>query len=159
MALELTYASDTALLLDDLVDSLGRPGSAAGVVVPVLMPSLPLVDRTKVALAQRHGVAMGVVFFLPSAFIDHIAQLVGLDPVSLLAPAGLGVATGTVAGGHGRGRRYSPPGGGVRGHPSAACASPRRGRLLRPVSVFSTGDDCRLGRSARVGAYSGEVER
>ena len=88
MALELTYASDTALLLDDLVDSLGRPGSAAGVVVPVLMPSLPLVDRTKVALAQRHGVAMGVVFFLPSAFIDHIAQLVGLDPVSLLARRG-----------------------------------------------------------------------
>ena len=81
MALELTYASDTALLLDDLVDSLGRPGSAAGVVVPVLMPSLPLVDRTKVALAQRHGVAMGVTFFLPSAFIEHMAQLVGLDPV------------------------------------------------------------------------------
>ena len=81
MALELNYASDTALLLDDLVDSLGRPGSAAGVVVPVLMPSLPLVDRTKVALAQRHGVAMGVAFFLPSAFIEHMAQLVGLDPV------------------------------------------------------------------------------
>ena len=81
MTLELTYASDTALLLDDLVDSLGRPGSAAGVVVPVLMPSLPLVDRTKVALARRHGVAMGVAFFLPSAFIEHMAQLVGLDPV------------------------------------------------------------------------------
>ena len=80
MALELTYASDTTLLLDDLVDSLGRPGSAAGVVVPVLMPSLPLVDRTKVALAQGHGVAMGVAFFLPSAFIEHMAQLVGLDP-------------------------------------------------------------------------------
>ena len=81
MALELKYASDTALLLDDLVDSLGRPGSAAGVVVPVLMPALPLVDRTKVVLAQRHGVAMGVAFFLPSAFIEHMAQLVGLDPV------------------------------------------------------------------------------
>ena len=81
MALELKYASDTALLLDDLVDSLGRPGSAAGVVVPVLMPALPLVDRTKVVLAQRHGVAMGVAFFLPSAFIEHVAQLVGLDPV------------------------------------------------------------------------------
>ena len=36
MLLELTYASDATLLLDDLVDSLGRPGSAAGVVVPVL---------------------------------------------------------------------------------------------------------------------------
>ena len=81
MALELTYASDTAPLLDDLVDSLGRPGSAAGVVVPVLMPSLPLVERTRVALARRHGVAMGVTFFLPSAFIEHMAQLVGLDPV------------------------------------------------------------------------------
>ena len=81
MALELTYASDATLLLDDLVDSLGRPGSAAGVVVPVLMPSLPLVDRTKAALARRHGVAMGVAFLLPSSFIEHMAQLVGLDPV------------------------------------------------------------------------------
>ena len=83
MALELTYASDTALLLDDLVDSLGRPGSAAGVVVPVLMPSLPLVDRTKAALARRHGVAMGVAFLLPGSFIEHMAQLVGLDPLHL----------------------------------------------------------------------------
>ena len=41
MALELTYASDATLLLDDLVDSLGSRGNAAGVVVPVLMPSLP----------------------------------------------------------------------------------------------------------------------
>ena len=81
MALELTYASDATLLLDDLVDSLGRPGSAAGVVVPVLMPSLPLVDRTKAALARRHGVAMGVAFLLPSSFIEHMAQLVGLDSV------------------------------------------------------------------------------
>ena len=81
MALELTYASDATLLLDDLVDSLGRPGSVAGVVVPVLMPSLPLVDRTKAALARRHGVAMGVAFLLPGSFIEHMAQLVGLDPV------------------------------------------------------------------------------
>ena len=81
MALELTYASDATLLLDDLVDSLGRPGSAAGVVVPVLMPSLPLVDRTKAALARRHGVAMGVAFLLPGAFIEHMAQLIGLDPL------------------------------------------------------------------------------
>ena len=81
MALELKYASDATLLLDDLVDLLGRRGSAAGVVVPVLMPSLPLVDRTKAALARRHGVAMGVVFLLPGAFIEHMAQLLGLDPV------------------------------------------------------------------------------
>ena len=81
MALKLKYASDATLLLDDLVDSLGRPGSAAGVVVPVLMPSLPLVDRTKAALARRHGVAMGVAFLLPSSFIEHMAQLVGLDAV------------------------------------------------------------------------------
>ena len=81
MALELKYAADATLLLDDLVDSLGRPGSAAGVVVPVLMPSLPLVDRTKAVLARRHGVAMGVAFLLPGAFIEHMAQLVGLDPV------------------------------------------------------------------------------
>ena len=81
MALELKYTSNATLLIDDLVDSLGRPGSAAGVVVPVLMPSLPLVDRTKAALARHHGVAMGVAFLLPSAFIEHMAQLVGLDPV------------------------------------------------------------------------------
>ena len=56
-------------------------GSAAGVVVPVLMPSLPLVDRTKAALARRYGVAMGVAFLLPGAFIEHMAQLVGLDPL------------------------------------------------------------------------------
>ena len=81
MALELKYASDATLLLDDLVDSLGSPGNAAGVVVPVLMPSLPLVDRTKAALARRHGVAMGVAFLLPGAFIEHMAQLIGLDPL------------------------------------------------------------------------------
>ena len=33
MALELKYASDATALLDDLVDSLGRPGAPAGVVV------------------------------------------------------------------------------------------------------------------------------
>ena len=81
MALRLRYASDAALLIDDLVDSLGRPGSGPGVVVPVLMPSVPLVERTKAALARRHGVAMGVVFLLPGAFIEHTARLVGLDPV------------------------------------------------------------------------------
>ena len=47
------------------------------------MPSLPLVDRTKAALARRHGVAMGVAFLLPGAFIEHMAQLVGLDPLHL----------------------------------------------------------------------------
>ena len=81
MALHLKYASDATLLLDDLVDSLGRPGSGPGVVVPVLMPSRPLVERTKAKLARRHGVAMGVVFLLPGRFIEHIAGLVGLDPV------------------------------------------------------------------------------
>ena len=81
MALELRFASDATLLLDDLVDSLGRPGSAAGVVVPVLMPSLPLADRTRAALARRHGVAMGVAFLLPGTFVEHMAQMVGLDPV------------------------------------------------------------------------------
>ena len=81
MALHLKYASDATLLIDDLVDSLGRPGSGPGVVVPVLMPSVPLVERTKAALARRHGVAMGVVFLLPGAFIEHTARLVGLDPV------------------------------------------------------------------------------
>ena len=81
MALELTYASGATALLDDLVSSLGRPGRPAGVVVPVLMPSLPLVDRTKAELARRHGVAMGMEFLLPGTFIERIAELVGLDPV------------------------------------------------------------------------------
>ena len=81
MALELKYASDATVLLTDLVDSLGRPSSPAGVVVPVLMPSLPLVDRTKAELARRHGVAMGVEFLLPGSFIERMARLVGLDPV------------------------------------------------------------------------------
>jgi exodeoxyribonuclease V gamma subunit len=81
MPLELKYASDATALLDDLVDSLGRPSSPAGVVVPVLMPSLPLVDRTKAELARRHGVAMGVAFLLPGSFIESMAQLVGLGPV------------------------------------------------------------------------------
>ena len=81
MALELKFASDTTVLLDDLVDALGRPGSAAGVVVPVLMPSLPLVDRTKAVLARRHGVAMGVRFLLPGDFIEHLTRMAGLDPV------------------------------------------------------------------------------
>ena len=73
MALELKYASDATVLLTDLVDSLGRPSSPAGVVVPVLMPSLPLVDRTKAELARRHGVAMGVEFLLPGSFIERMA--------------------------------------------------------------------------------------
>ncbi len=81
MALELKYASEATALLTDLVDALGKPGSPAGVVVPVLMPSLPLVDRTKAELARRYGVAMGVEFLLPGSFIERIAQLVGLDPV------------------------------------------------------------------------------
>ena len=90
MALTLQYASDATLLLDDLVDTLGRPGSGAGVVVPVLMPSLPLVERAKTELARRHGVAMGVDFLLPGRFIEHIARLVGLDPVhSSWHPEGL----------------------------------------------------------------------
>ena len=81
MALELKYASDATALLDDLVDALGHSKSPAGVVIPVLMPSLPLVDRAKAELARRHGVAMGVEFLLPGSFIERIAQRVGLDPV------------------------------------------------------------------------------
>ena len=81
MPLELKYASDATALLADLVGSLGTPSSPAGAVVPVLMPSLPLVDRTKAELARRHGVAMGVEFLLPGIFIDRMAQLVGLSPM------------------------------------------------------------------------------
>ena len=81
MPLELKYASDATALLDDLVDALGTSSSPAGVVVPVLMPSLPLVDRTKAELARRPGVAMGVAFLLPGSFIERMAQIVGLSPV------------------------------------------------------------------------------
>ena len=157
MALELTYASDATLLLDDLVDSLGSPGNTAGVVVPVLMPSLPLVDRTKAALARRHGVAMGVAFLLPGAFIEHMAQLIGLDPLHpSWRPQGLAwrlVPLLAAMVEEGDTPRLGPACVDTR---ATARASPRRGRSLRPVSVFSTGDDCRLGpgrslgRSARV---------
>ena len=55
MALELTYASDATLLLDDLVDSLGSPGNAAGVVVPVLMPSLPRYAPSRTRWSRKPG--------------------------------------------------------------------------------------------------------
>jgi len=90
VALQLKYASGATVLLNDLVDSLGKPGSPAGVVIPVLMPSLPMVDRIKAELARRYGVAMGVSFLLPGSFIEYIAQLVGLEPVhSSWQPRGL----------------------------------------------------------------------
>ena len=81
MALQLKYASNATLLLDDLVRSLGTPSTPAGLAVPVLMPSLPLVERAKVALARRYGVSMGASFLLPGAFIERIAELVGVDPI------------------------------------------------------------------------------
>ena len=81
MSLRLTYASHATALVDHLVDSLSRPSSPPGSVVPVLMPSLPLVDRTKIALARRHGVAMGTAFLLPNALTEHVAHLVGLEPI------------------------------------------------------------------------------
>ena len=81
MALQLKYASNATLLLDDLVRSLGTPSTPAGLVVPVLMPSLPLVERAKVTLARRCGVSMGASFLLPGAFIERIAGLVGVDPI------------------------------------------------------------------------------
>ena len=81
MALELKYASDATLLLNDLVEALGKPGSPASVRIPVLMPSRPLVERCKTAMARRYGVWMGVEFFLPAAFIERMARLVGLERV------------------------------------------------------------------------------
>jgi exodeoxyribonuclease V gamma subunit len=81
MPLELKYASDATVLLDDLVASLGTPDGQPGAVIPVLMPSLPLVDRTKAQLARRHGVAMGIEFLQRDSFIERMALLVGLSPV------------------------------------------------------------------------------
>ena len=79
MALELKYASDATVLVDDLVKALSDSKGSAHVAVPVLMPSLPLVDRTKTELANRQGISMGVEFLLPRSFIDRMAQLVGLN--------------------------------------------------------------------------------
>ena len=152
MALELKYASDATVLLTDLVDSLGRPSSPAGVVVPVLMPSLPLVDRTKAELARRHGVAMGVEFLLPGSFIERMARLVGLDPVHpSWRPQGLAWRLVPLLASHGRGRPHPAPGVGVHGCPGAAGAGRRGGRPLRPVSVFQTVDDRRVGPRGSLG--------
>ena len=81
MALRLVYSSNATALVEDLVDSLGHPDTLPGSVIPVLMPSIPLVDRTKTALARRHGVAMGVAFLLPNAFTDSVGHMVGLEPL------------------------------------------------------------------------------
>ena len=81
MSLQLKYASHATLLLDDLVETLGAPSAYPGMLVPVLMPSRPLVERAKVTLARRHGVAMGVSFLLPDAFIERIAALAGLEAI------------------------------------------------------------------------------
>lgn len=81
MALNLKFGSDATRLLEDLIEVLGRPSGTVGHLVSVLMPSIPLIERAKAELARRHGVAMGVVFLLPAAFIDRMAELVGLAPL------------------------------------------------------------------------------
>jgi len=81
MSLQLKYASHATLLLEDLVETLSTPSTNPGELIPVLMPSVPLVERAKVTLARRHGVAMGVSFLLPDAFIERIAALVELPPL------------------------------------------------------------------------------
>lgn len=90
MALRLVYSSNATDLVEHLVDSLGQPDTPPGSVIPVLMPSIPLVDRVKTSLAKRYGVAMGVAFLLPNAFTDSIGNMVGLGPVhSSWQPTGL----------------------------------------------------------------------
>lgn len=81
MSLQLKYASHPTLLLDDLVETLRTPTTKPGELIPVLMPSVPLVERAKVTLARRHGIAMGISFLLPDAFIERIAALVELEPL------------------------------------------------------------------------------
>ena len=81
MSLQLKYASHATLLLEDLVETLSTPSTNPGELIPVLMPSVPLVERAKVTLARRHGVAMGVSFLLPDAFIERIAAQVELEPL------------------------------------------------------------------------------
>jgi exodeoxyribonuclease V gamma subunit len=81
MSLQLKYASHATLLLDDLVETLGAPVGKPGELIPVLMPSRPLVERAKVTLARRYGVSMGVSFLLPDAFIERIAGFVGLEAI------------------------------------------------------------------------------
>ena len=80
MALHLLLSTSTDRLIDDLVASLSLPGHAH-TQRPVLLPSRPLVERVRVALARRTGVAMGVQFLLPAAFVDRLGQALGQEPL------------------------------------------------------------------------------
>lgn len=89
MALQIILSTSTARLIGHLVESLDQPGDA-GVLRPVLLPSRPLVERVRMALARRMGVAMGVEFLLPAAFLDRLGAALGLPPLDpAWSPEGL----------------------------------------------------------------------
>ncbi len=89
MSLHLLLSTSTDRLIDDLVESLAQAGPATA-SRPVLLPSRPLVERVRVALARRTGVAMGARFLLPAAFIDTLGQALGQDPLHVSwTPAGM----------------------------------------------------------------------
>ena len=89
MPLHLILSTSTERLIDDLAQSLAKPGDAAA-RRPVLLPSRPLVERVRYALAQRAGVAMGVDFLLPAAFLARLSEAVGLPALDAAwSPEGL----------------------------------------------------------------------
>ncbi len=80
MPLRILLSTSTRTLLSHLAATLALPGPAEQ-VRPVLLPSRPLVERVRYALAGRAGVAMGVEFVLPAAFLARLSEAVALEPL------------------------------------------------------------------------------
>jgi exodeoxyribonuclease V gamma subunit len=79
--LRIFYSSRTNDMVDRLVESLRQGGFDPGLARCVLLPSKPLIERVRVKLARRAGVAMGVHFTLPAAFTDTVSVALGLPPL------------------------------------------------------------------------------
>ena len=80
MPLFLKYSTSSQALIDDLVAGLRASDADPEVILPVLLPSRPLVERVRIALARRAGLCLGVDFVLPAAFVESVAQDLGLEP-------------------------------------------------------------------------------
>ncbi len=90
MALSILYSSRTGDMVQDLVRALAEDAADPGLERYVLLPSRPLTERVQTELARRWGVAMGVKFLLPAAFMDHLADALGLEPLhEAWTPAGM----------------------------------------------------------------------
>jgi exodeoxyribonuclease V gamma subunit len=81
MTFRLIHSTYTSRLVDDLVGSLAGAADP-GQIIPVLLPSRPLVERVRVALARQAGIAMGVEFLLPAAFVDRLSLQLGMEPMN-----------------------------------------------------------------------------